>query len=258
MGIGFSKAGFPGVSMLHVVVFAMVFGSKPSTGVLLPMLIVGDLCAIAAFGRRGNMRQIALLLPPTLGGILIGWRMMSAIEDDQTFRWIVGGIILTLSSFQAYRMFAASRSVIKHGDADNDADTQSVDEAATNETAGTSITPVLVLLAMGLGTLAGVTTMLANAAGPVIALYLLMARLPKFELIGTSAWLFLTLNLCKVPLSYDLGLINPESLVVGVRLCLAIPIGMLAGRWLVSRISQTLFNQILLGFTIVMAIRLMI
>ena len=103
MGIGFSKAGFPGVSLLHVVIFATVFEAKASTGVLLPMLVVGDLCAIGFFGRKANWTQIRRLLPPTLAGVVAGWLLMDQLRGSQ-FRLVVGFIILMLSALQAFRM----------------------------------------------------------------------------------------------------------------------------------------------------------
>lgn len=242
-GIGFSKAGFPGISMLHVVVFALCFGSKESTGILLPMLIVGDVCAITMFGRRAVWAEIFKLLPPTILGILVGWYLIDRL-DPLVFRWTVGTIILSLAAIQAYRMF---RQTSGHRD-----------EAATTNSATTNSATAIqsFSLAAVLGGLAGATTMMANAAGPVVAMYFLIIRLPKWELIGTSAWLFLVLNVIKLPLSYELGLINQTTLRTGAMLAPMIPVGMLAGRWLVSRISQKLFNAILLGFTAIMAIRL--
>lgn len=229
-GIGFSKAGFPGVSMLHVVLYAMVFGAKASTGVLLPMLVIGDLCAIRLFGRKANWMQVRRLLPPTLVGIGIGFLLLGRVGDDQ-FRWIVGTVILSLAAVQAFRM--ARPTALERF-------------------------PANPAFAIVLGLLAGITTMMANAAGPVVALYFLAVAMPKWELIGTGAWLFLVLNLFKIPLSCRLGLIDEHTLVVGAMAAVAIPIGMLAGRWLVGRVSQKEFNAILLGMTVLMAVRLMI
>lgn len=230
MGIGFSKAGFSGVSMLHVVVFAMAFGAKESTGVLLPMLVVGDFCAVYLFGSKANWKQVWRVLPPALIGVLVGWQLMGSVDDRQ-FRWIVGGIILSLSAIQAIRM------------------------AKPNWFEGV---PHHRGFAIVLGGLAGLTTMLANAAGPVVALYLLAVALPKWELIGTSVWVFLVLNLVKLPLSYQLGFIDSETLVVDLLFAPAIPVGILAGRWLVQRMDQTTFNAILLAFTVILAIRLVV
>ncbi|MCC9656808.1 sulfite exporter TauE/SafE family protein [Rhodopirellula halodulae] len=228
-GIGFSKSGFPGISMLHVVLFAMVFGALPSTGVLLPMLVVGDLCAIGFFGRKADWSHVRKLLPPTLIGIVVGWAMMDRLDPDN-FKLLVGGIILALTILQAARLLRPHWF---------------------------EKFPHQLWFSIFLGLLAGLTTMLANAAGPVVALYLLAVSLPKWELIGTSAWLFLVLNILKLPLSYHLGLITPDTLLVGAVLAPMIPLGILGGRWLVTRVSQKWFNTILLGFTAIAAMRLM-
>ncbi|MFG0253867.1 MAG: sulfite exporter TauE/SafE family protein [Rhodopirellula sp. JB053] len=228
MGIGVSKSGFPGISMLHVVLYAFVFGALESTGVLLPMLVVGDVCAIRFFGREANWIHVRRLLPPTVAGILIGWLMMDRLDAGQ-FKLIVGGIILALTGVQLTRTF-------RPGWFDS--------------------VPHQTWFAVVLGLLAGVTTMLANAAGPVVALYLLAVALPKWELIGTSAWLFLVLNVLKLPLSFQLGLIHWNTLLIGALMAPAIPLGMLGGRWLVGRVPQKWFNLILLGFTAIAALRL--
>lgn len=227
-GIGFSKSGFPGVSMLHVVLYAFVFGAKDSTGVLLPMLVVGDVCAIYFFGRKANWAQVRRILPPTLVGIVAGWLLMGRL-DEALFRRLVGVIILSLVAVQVAR---------------------------TQRPGWFQHIPHRLGFAVTLGLLAGLTTMLANAAGPVVALYLLSVRLPKWELIGTSAWLFLVLNVLKLPLSANLGLIHPQSLAVSFAFAPAIPLGILAGRWLVHRVSQRVFDGILLAFTAIAAVRL--
>ena len=94
MGIGLSKSGFPGVSMFHMVVFATIFGSKESTGILLPMLVVGDCVAIFVFGRKAVWAQVRRLLPPTLAGVILGWQLMGWLENPAIFERLVGTIIL--------------------------------------------------------------------------------------------------------------------------------------------------------------------
>ena len=51
-GVGISKSGLAGVSLIHVIVFAQVFGAKASTGALLPLLIVGDCCECGLLDER--------------------------------------------------------------------------------------------------------------------------------------------------------------------------------------------------------------
>ncbi len=228
MGIGLSKSGFPGVGMFHVVIFAFIFGARPATGLLLPMLIVGDLCAIRMFGKKAQWKHIQRLLPPTAIGVVAGCLLMNQI-DDATFRPLVGVIIFALTCIQALRMWQPTWfEKIPHAR----------------------------WFAWSLGLLAGVTTMLANAAGPVMALYFIAVSLPKLELVGTSAWFFLIINLFKVPFSIGLDLIHLESLMINAIFAPAILPGMLLGRWLVQRISQRVFDSLLLAFTGIASLRL--
>jgi uncharacterized protein len=230
LGIGFSKSGFAGVSMLHVVIFASVFGAKASSGILLPMLIVGDFCAIKAFGQTVHWKHVSRLLPPTLIGVVLGTVLMRLLEES-SIKPIVGSIILGLTALQLYRVW--------------------------NPKSLTSL-PESKWFAWSLGLFAGVATMMANAAGPIVALYLLAVALPKLELVGTGAWLFLAVNLCKLPFSFfALDLISWETLQVNAVFSLAIPVGLIIGAWCVNRIQQRPFNILLLAFTGIAALRLL-
>ena len=108
------------------------------------------------------------------------------------------------------------------------------------------------------GILAGFTTMVANASGPIMILYLLALRLPKVAFIGTAAWFFLFLNLFKLPFSAGLGLINANSLAVGLRLVPFAVAGALLGKPLLRHVNQKLFEQLALALTLVAAIRLLL
>jgi uncharacterized membrane protein YfcA len=93
--------------------------------------------------------------------------------------------------------------------------------------------------------------MVANAAGPIMIIYLLAMRLPKLIFMGTSAWYFFTLNLFKVPFSYSLGLINADSLPISLALA-PVPIaGALTGRVLIHRINQQVFEMLALVLTLI-------
>ncbi len=229
-GIGFSKSGFAGVSLLHVLIFAHIFGAKASTGVLLPMLVVGDVLAIVFFGKKGKWDHIRKLMPPAMLGVVMGTLCMTWLEES-AFRPLVGCIILVLCTIQLTRTLRPNAF---------------------------EQLPHATWFAWSLGLLAGVTTMIANAAGPIVALYLLAVALPKLELVGTSAWLFLLINVFKLPFSFGIGLIDLQSLTVNLCFSPAIVLGMLAGRWAVTRLPQRLFDSLLLAFTFVAAIRLLL
>ena len=227
-GVGLSKAGLAGIGLFHVVVFAFLFGARDSTGVVLPMLIVGDIYAVAVFRQHARWDYIRRMLPPVCLGVVIGALSMRRL-DEATFKPVIGWIILTLAVLQAIRWWRPD---------------------------ALGRVPHSRWFAWTIGLLAGVTTMLANAAGPIIALYALAVGLPKVEFVGTSAWLFLIVNVFKVPFSVELGLIHAGTLWLNLVLVPAILAGLAGGRWVVLRLPQRLFDWLLLIFAAVAAARM--
>ena len=228
LGVGVAKSGFAGVSMVHVLVFLRLFGPIESTGVVLPMLVVGDICAVCTYRQHARWDYIRRMLPPACIGVVLGWLIMQRLSND-AFKPIIGAIILTLTALHFARQ--ARPAAFEH-------------------------MPHAMWFAWMMGLIAGVTTMLANAAGPIMALYFLALALPKSEFVGTSAWFFFVVNLFKVPFSYHLGLIHGVTLLFNLVLVPAIVAGLFAGRWLVTRIPQRLFDGLLLAFAAIAALRL--
>ena len=228
-GVGMSKSGLAGLGMVHIVIFASVFGAKASTGILLPLLVLGDILAVTFVGKGARWRTVARLLPPSIAGIFLGWLLLDRLEET-ALKPVVGGLILGLTILQAARIWRPGWfGHFPHSD----------------------------WFAWLLGGFAGVTTMLANAAGPVVALYLLAVALPKDVLIATAAWLFLVLNVLKLPFSWQLGLITPDTLRLNALLAPMVLVGLLAGKWVVQRIPQRLFDSLILLFTATAGVRLM-
>jgi uncharacterized membrane protein YfcA len=114
------------------------------------------------------------------------------------------------------------------------------------------------LISGAAGVSAGITTMIANAAGPIMIIYLLAMRLPKLIFMGTSAWFFFAVNLFKVPFSYSLGLINFGSLRISLLLIPFAVAGALTGRVLIKHIDQKLFELLAMGFTLLAGLRLLL
>jgi len=226
--LGIAKAGLVGTSLVHVVVFALLFGARNSTGVVLPMLLVGDVCAVTAYHRHARWTYVRRMLPLACLGVIAGALLMRRISND-AFRPVIGWIILALTILQVLRM-------------------QRPDwfEAVPHSR----------WFAWTMGLLAGVTTMLANAAGPVFAIYCLALALPKLEMVGTNAWFFFIINSFKVPFSAGLGLIRPDTLLLNVALAPIVVAGVFGGRWLVYRLPQRVFDYLLLGFAAIAALRL--
>ena len=113
-------------------------------------------------------------------------------------------------------------------------------------------------LGISVGITGGLATMIANAAGPVIQLYLAARNIPKMELIGIGARFFLLINLIKVPLNACLALINGESLYENLRLMPGVLIGVFSGRWLIGRVPQAAFEWMITGFALLAGLRLLL
>ena len=228
LGVGIGKAGLSGMGMFHVLVFAFLFGARASTGVVLPLLLVGDVAAVRTFHQHARWDYVRRMLPPAcLGVVLAAWFMRDL--DETVYRPVIGWVTLTLSILQFVRMYRPHWF---------------------------GNVPHARWFAWTMGILAGAATMLANAAGPVFAVYLIAVGLPKMEFVGTSAWFFFIMNLFKVPFSIALGLIRGQTLMLNLILAPAVLVGVLAGRWLLVRIPQRLFEHLLLAFAVLAALRL--
>jgi uncharacterized membrane protein YfcA len=226
---GMAKAGFSGLGMVAIVLTAAAMPARQSTGVLLTILITADIFAVAVFRRHAVWAHVLRLLPAALVGIVTGWLLMPLVPDA-FFRPLIGWITLGLVLLLLLQRFARLR------------------EAA-------ALHPSMALPA---GWLGGVITMLANAAGPVMTLYLLACRLPKLELVATGAWFFFVVNLAKVPFSVALGLITRDSLLLTATLVPVVALGAFCGRWLLHRINQRAFEWLLLAFSAAGALRLIL
>lgn len=107
------------------------------------------------------------------------------------------------------------------------------------------------------GVMGGFTTMVANAAGPVMSMYFLASRFAVKEFLGTAAWFFFLVNITKLPFSIGLGIITPAGLVIDAILVPLVVIGALLGRWWANRLDQRLFERLVIVFTVVGAVYLL-
>ena len=226
---GFSKTGIPGSSILFIAIFPNLIPAKQATGVVLPMLIFADLFAFVVYRKDLEWRRVGRLLPWAVAGVGLGWLALGRINDAQTAR-VVGGIIAMMLALHVWRRRAGA------------------DEAAAHAPAW---------FGPAAGLCAGFTTMVANAAGPVMTLYLLAMRLTKLEFLGTGVAFFLVINWIKVPFAAQLGLITPASLKLNLCLLPAVAVGALLGRPVVTRVNQKVFENTVLALTALAAGKLL-
>lgn len=234
MIVGLSKTGVPGLGMLSVAIFANLLPTKQASGFVLPMLIFGDLVAVFSYRQHTEWKHLRRLFLWTGAGVVLGTLAMRVLDNRQA-QLLVGGLIVALIGLHFWR----KRKIVTN-------------IAQTPETTahGAWFAPTI-------GILAGFTTLIANAAGPLMAIYLLAMRLPKMAFIGTAAVFFLLLNLFKVPFMIGLGLITADSFKFNLFLAPAVFGGALLGRWVLPRVSQEWFERIALALSAAAGIKLL-
>lgn len=229
--VGLGKGGLPGVGNLTVVLMALALPAKASVGVLLPILIAADVVAVLVYRRHAEWRYIVKLAPWTVGGILIGYLVFSRV-DDGTVRTLIGAILLSMTAIHLVRKWMRRKA-------------QGEDRLPHH--------PVFV---GATGMTGGFATMIANAAGPVAALYFIASGLPKYAYIGTSAWFFFLVNLFKVPFMADLGIIHLDSLGMSARFIPFAVGGALVAPFIVRHINQRVFETLIWVFVVIGGLKL--
>jgi uncharacterized membrane protein YfcA len=227
--VGLSKSGFPGLAMINILLMAELFGAKESVGIILPLLIAGDLTVYPLFRKYASWRQVWPLIVPAVLGVLIGYALLGSIENE-TSRRVIGGIVLIMISLHLLEKYRADFLIHIR------------DSRLFHWAVGLSM---------------GISTMMANAAGSIYSVYALVRKMPKTEFLGIGARYFLFVNLVKIPFMTDLDIINADSLKLDATLLPGVVCGVLLGRMLITKVPQRLFELLLCIFSIAAGIRLL-
>jgi len=228
--VGFSKTGMVGLGVLIVPLMASVFPAKASTGALLPMLIFGDLFAVAWYRQHAQWRILAKLLPWVLPGLVLGTVALK-FTSSEALGHMLGGLILLLVVFQVARERGG----------------EWLEERLPRQWWFSAL----------MGISAGFTTMVGNIAGPIMTVYLLSMGLRKREFMGTGAWYYLICNAAKVPFSAGLGLITVRSLTFNLEAAPIILVGAVVGILTFRLIPQKWFNRAVLILAALAALKML-
>ena len=226
---GLSKTGVAGLGVLSVAFFANALPARESTGALLPLLLCADVFGIAFFRKHADWKQLWKLFPWVILGVVGGYFALDRVSNAAIAR-LIGSILIVMVMVHVSR--------------------KRQPDSATRVPHAWWITALT-------GMLAGFTTMTANAAGPVMTLYLLAIGLPKLAFVGTAAWFFMLVNAFKVPFSLELGLISKASLQMDALLLIPLIPGALLGPKILARLNQQRFEQMVLILTVLAAVRLL-
>lgn len=223
--IGLSKAGIKGIDMMNVTIMAIVFGGKASTGVVLPLLCFADIMAVKYYHRHAQWDHFWKLLPWMIVGILVGVFVGKDLNET-IFRKIMAFIIFLTVIIVLLLEFRKGFSI-----------------------------PHNRLFVATMGLASGFTTMLGNLAGAFSNLYFLALRMVKNDFIGTAAWVFLVINLFKLPFQVVYWKnITLNSLKIDLLLLPALLIGFFSGIYIVRRIKDDSYRKVVIILTLIGAV----
>lgn len=228
--VGFSKTGISGLMMLAIPILAGVFGGKESTGIMLPMLLIGDAFAVWYYNRHAEWTNIRKLLPWVLAGLILGIFVGNYINDKQ-FKTLIAISVLVCLSILVY----------------------------TEKKGGSIKVPERMWFYALTGIACGFTSMIGNAAGPIFSIYLLAMGFKKNDFMGTSAWFFFIINLTKAPLQFFFWHnISLKTMLFDSVMIPAIAAGALLGILIIKKINEKPFRYIIIGMTALAAVKLFI
>ena len=226
--IGVEKAGIPTL-LIMIPIMAQILGGKISAGFLLPLLVMGDIFAVIYYKRHTKIKMVLRLLPWALLGILVGLFVGNAVSDEQ-FKKIMALIVMTCVVMLIVKKDTSDTHVVKKW-----------------------------YFSILMGLLGGFSSMIGNAAGPIMIVYFLSMNLNKNTFIGTVAWFFFVVNLIKMPLyAFVWHNISLTSFSLNLMLFPLIIAGALLGVRLVKFVPEKPYRMIMIGVTIIGAIKLMI
>ena len=223
--IGLSKSGIKGIDVVNVTLLALVFGGKASTGIMVPMLMLGDICAVIYYNRHAQWVYLFRLIPWMMAGVLLGvW--FGKDLPEATFKQGMA-IIIFVSVIIMYWWDRKKNKEVPHQ----------------------------WWFAGIMGSSAGFTTMVGNLAGAFANIFFLAMRMPKDHFIGTAAWLFFIMNIFKAPFHiFFWKTITLDTLALNLRMFPILLLGFGVGIWLVKQIKDEHYRQLILLLTAIGAI----
>jgi len=226
--IGISKSGISGAGIVVVPVFAGIFGARPSTGILLPMLVVADIIAVIYYNRHAQWKYLLRLLPWTIAGIVLGVWVGDNV-NDKAFKTMISVIIFACLALMVWQ----------------DVRKRKIKVPETWWFSGLT------------GLIGGFATMIGNAAGPIMSVYLLSMHLPKNHYIGTAAWFFLIINVFKIPFHYLIwNTIDQQTIVFNASMIPIIALGGGLGILIVRKFPERAYRVFIIVTTAISALLL--
>lgn len=213
--IGFAKGGFGGLGVLLTPILALVLPVTLAVGVLLPMLMVGDVFALSMYWKEWDTDLVKRMLPAGIVGAILGTFLLSWLSPDH-LRIILGIFVLLVV---AYKLTSDRIERIRYQQRPWHA-------------------PVA-------GFLAGIASGMFNSGGPAFNSYLLLKNVRARPFIATAAIYFAILNLVKIPGFFLTGVLDLPLLLSVWWVFPFIPVGIWVARLTLTRVSPQAFEWII-------------
>jgi uncharacterized protein len=226
--IGIAKTAIATLGIFNITLLMQVFPAKESVGIMLPMLIAGDLFAVIYYRRSVVWKHLFSLVPWVLVGLIAGFVVLWKVNSQQ-LTLLLGILILILIILQICKD-------VVHSKITNLLDSR--------------------WFTYSMGILAGFATMIGNVSGVIMSIYLIARKLPKKEFIGTGAWFYLFVNIIKIPFYIGLGMITSESFLFNLAIIPFIILGAYIGIIVIKHIRQNWLQKIILILGTIGAIKL--
>jgi uncharacterized membrane protein YfcA len=228
--IGFSKGGLGGMmGALVTALMALVLPVDVAIGSLLPLLIFGDIIAVALHWRKWDSRVVRLLIPGAIMGSILAMIFITNVSVE-TLQASMGVVILLFTAFRFVEQRVISTASYQprrwHG--------------------------------WLVGGTAGAASTLAHVGGPLVTIYLLLQELPPRIFVATSALFFMILNWIKVPGYLVAGLLDGSMFAQWLWTVPLVPLGAWVGRWMVERVEQRIFERVMLVLLVISALTLLV
>ena len=228
--LGMAKAGVKGLGTISIPLTVFVFGAKESTGIILPVLIYADSFSVLYYYKKTDWSQVKMLIPMTIIGVVLA-TLVGYYISGKTFQYAMGFLILI-----CLLLLIVKDKIGNNIEMENHS----------------WLTPLT-------GVSLGFTTMIGNAAGPFLNIYLLIRKMPKETFVATSAVYFYIVNFIKIPFHvFGWKTITWDTFMLSLTTIPIVIVGVLIGIQLVKLMNETFFKWLVIISTAVSGIILLI
>ena len=225
--VGMSKGGLPAVGMLAVPVMALVMNPILAAGLLLPVYMVSDVFGVWAYRRAYDRRVLAILVPPAIAGVAIGWATAS-LAPERLVIGVIGAIGLAFSLNLMLRRPPVGPPKVAR-----------------------------IVTGWFWGALTGFTSYVSHAGGPPYQVYVLPLGLSKTTFAGTTTVTFAIINAAKLLPYWQLGLLSTGNLRVASMLLLPAVAAVFLGVGMVRVMPERPFFRFVTVTLLVISLKLL-